>query len=94
MYTVKQLARISGVSVRTLHYYDQIGLLTPGSYAENGYREYGEPEALRLQQILFFRELGLPLARIKEILDNPDFDLLGALIVHKNLARGQDKPAF
>lgn len=82
-YTVKQLAEISGVSIRTLHFYDEIGLLRPAWLAKNGYRYYQENELLRLQQILFFRELGFELKGIKAILDQPDFDRVGALQVHK-----------
>jgi DNA-binding transcriptional MerR regulator len=84
-YTVKQLANLAGVSVRTLHYYDQIGLLKPDSIAENGYRNYSEKEILRLQQILFFRELDFSLSEITEILDSPDFDVLKALADQRNL---------
>jgi MerR family transcriptional regulator, thiopeptide resistance regulator len=79
MLTVRQVARISGVSVRTLHHYDAIGLLKPASIGRNGYRYYGRDELLRLQQILLHRELGIPLAEIKGILDAPDFDQLEAL---------------
>ncbi|RPI80698.1 MAG: MerR family transcriptional regulator [Chloroflexi bacterium] len=82
-YTVKQLAKLARVSNRTLHYYDEIGLLRPESYSENGYRYYGEEAMLRLQQILFFRELDFSLEQIKTILDSPDFDLLGALQAHR-----------
>jgi MerR family transcriptional regulator, thiopeptide resistance regulator len=82
-YTVKQFAGLAGVSVRTLHYYDQIGLLTPDRVASNGYRYYGETALLRLQQILFFKELGLDLATIGEILDQPGFDQLRTLQVHR-----------
>ena len=82
-YTVKQLASLAGVTNRTLHYYDEIGLLHPASYGENGYRYYGEEAVLRLQQILFFRELDLSLEQIKAIIDRPDFDLLKALEGHK-----------
>ena len=63
-YTVSELAKMAGVSVRTLHHYDQIGLLKPSSRTAAGYRLYEQPGLLRLQQILFFRELGLPLAEI------------------------------
>lgn len=56
-YTVKQLARIAGVSVRTIHYYDEIGLLKPAFVKENGYRGYTDAELLKLEQILFFKEL-------------------------------------
>lgn len=73
-YTVNELATISGVSVRTLHYYDQIGLLCPTRIAENGYRIYGEKEVDQLQQILFYRELKVPLKKIKAILNKPDYD--------------------
>ena len=78
-YTVKQLANLAGVSTRTLHYYDEIGLLHPASYGDNGYRYYGDEAVLRLQQILFFRELDFSLDQIKTILDRPDFDMLHAL---------------
>jgi MerR family transcriptional regulator, thiopeptide resistance regulator len=82
-YTVKQLARLAGVSSRTLHYYDEISLLKPAAYGENGYRYYEEEAALRLQQILFFRELDFSLEEIKEILSRPEFDRLQALEAHK-----------
>jgi DNA-binding transcriptional MerR regulator len=85
MYTIKQLADMSGVSVRTLHYYDEIGLLNPPVTRENGYREYGDEEALKLQQILFFRELGFSLDKIREIMEKPDFDLKNALLTHRAL---------
>ena len=83
-YTVKQLASLAGVTNRTLHYYDEIGLLRPATYGDNGYRYYGEQALLRLQQILFYRELGFSLEQIKTILDRPDFDLLQALEGHKH----------
>ncbi|MCL4487048.1 MAG: MerR family transcriptional regulator [Chloroflexi bacterium] len=82
-YTVKQLADLAGVSVRTLHYYDEIELLAPASVGENGYRRYDEAGLLRLQQILFFRQLDFRLDEIKAILDRPDFDLLQALQGHR-----------
>jgi DNA-binding transcriptional MerR regulator len=78
-YTVKQLAELSGVSVRTLHHYDALGLLRPAVIGDNGYRYYGRAELLRLQQILFHRELGLSLERIGEVIDAPDFDRAAAL---------------
>lgn len=81
--TVKQLAGLSGVSVRTLHYYDEIGLLKPAHIGHNGYRYYGREELLRLQQILFHRELGFPLEEIGKILDAPDFDHASALRAHR-----------
>jgi DNA-binding transcriptional MerR regulator len=90
-YTVKQLADLAGVSPRTLHYYDEIGLLKPSSVGKNGYRYYSEPGALRLQQILFYRELEVNLAEIRTILDRPDFDVLLALQAHRRAL--QDRAA-
>jgi MerR family transcriptional regulator, thiopeptide resistance regulator len=84
-YTVRQLADMAGVSVRTLHHYDQIGLLTPGARTPAGYRLYSSTEALRLQQILFFRELGFALEEIQRILDDPGFDQIQALRSHRSL---------
>jgi DNA-binding transcriptional MerR regulator len=82
-YTVKQVAKLSGVSVRTLHHYDEIGLLKPDSVGANGYRYYGADELLRLQQILFHRELGFPLDEIRQVLDAPGFDRVAALKGHR-----------
>lgn len=82
-YTVRQVAKMSGVSVRTLHHYDQIGLLKPASVGENGYRYYGREELLRLQQILFHRELEFPLEAIRAVLAAPDFDRKEALRRHR-----------
>ncbi|MBA3537851.1 MAG: MerR family transcriptional regulator [Tatlockia sp.] len=84
-YTVKKLAKLSGVSVRTLHFYDEIGLLKPAYISDNGYRYYKEPQLLLLQQILFFRELGLELKQIQEILNQTDFDKIDALQSHKKV---------
>ncbi|MDD5189713.1 MAG: MerR family transcriptional regulator, partial [Dehalococcoidales bacterium] len=84
-YTIKQLADTAGISVRTLHYYDEIGLLSPEYRTESGYRYYGEESALKLQQILFFRELGFSLEEIKKIITNPDFDIRQALVSHREL---------
>jgi MerR family transcriptional regulator, thiopeptide resistance regulator len=84
MYTVKQLSNLAGVSVRTLHYYDEIGLLKPASVGQNGYRYYQDGDLFRLQQILFFREMDLGLLQIKEIVDHPDFDLVAALREHRH----------
>ena len=78
-YAVGELARLSGVTIRTLHHYDSIGLLRPASVGGNGYRLYGREELLRLQQILFHRELGLSLGDIAAVLDAPGFDRLEAL---------------
>jgi DNA-binding transcriptional MerR regulator len=82
-HTVRRLARLAGVSVRTLHHYDAIGLLKPGRRSASGYRLYGQPDLLRLQQILFYRELDLPLAEIARILDDPDFDPAESLRGHR-----------
>ena len=82
-YTVKQLAKLSGVSVRTLHHYDEIGLLAPATVGANGYRYYGREELLRLQQILFHRDLRLPLDEIGKLLDAPGFDRIAALKFHR-----------
>jgi DNA-binding transcriptional MerR regulator len=90
--TVKQLADLSGISVRTLHHYDKIGLLKPGVRSESRYRYYGSDEALRLQQILLYREIGLELAAIRDILDEPGFDVKAALENHKrSLKRQQER---
>ena len=89
MYTVKQLSALAGVTPRTLHYYDQIGLLKPTRIAENGYRYYGDESLLRLQQILFYRELDMPLDEIKRILGRHDFDVLGALHSHRDALKKQ-----
>ncbi len=78
-YTVNQLAKMAGVSVRMLHYYDEIGLLEPAFTGENRYRYYDKEELLRLQQILIHRELDIPLAEIAAILDARGFDRLKML---------------
>lgn len=84
-YTINQLAKIANVSVRTLHHYDAIGLLTSGRNSRNKYREYQEEDLLKLQQILFFRELDFKLEDIKSILANPEFDISTALKDHKEM---------
>ena len=94
-YSVKQLADLAGVTIRTLHHYDRIGLLKPSSVGENGYRQYREEALYRLQQILFYRELGMRLADIKNILEARDFDVLAALESHRAglQARSEEDPA-
>ena len=82
-YTVHRLSRLAGVSARTLRYYDQIGLLRPARISSSGYRIYGPAEIDLLQQILFFRELGFPLAEIQEAVTVPDFDQAKALREHR-----------
>src|SRR5579862_5678380 len=91
-YTVKQVAAMSGVSVRTLHFYDETGLLKPAYHGANSYRFYEQPQLLTLQQILFYRELGFELKRIKEILSQRKFERVAALkshrqVLEKNVAR-------
>jgi len=81
-YTVLKLSRLAGVSTRTLRYYDEINLLSPCRINSSGYRIYGAEEVNRLQQILFYRELGVSLLDIKEILDSPSFHSMNALKEH------------
>ena len=89
MKTVKEVAAITGVSVRTLHHYDAIGLLKPASVTDAGYRLYDDTALERLQSILLFRQLQFPLKEIKEILDAPDFDPEKALEQQITLLRLQ-----
>ena len=74
MKTVKEIAKLTGISARTLHYYDEIGLLKPTKKSEAGYRLYDEKALETLQQILFFREFDIPLKDIKTVIQNPSFD--------------------
>lgn len=91
-YTVQQLSRLSGVSPRTLRYYHQIGLLRPDHVGDNGYRYYGRAQVDRLQQILFYRALGLPLERIGAVLADPAFDRVRTLEEHlQSLAAQRDR---
>ncbi|MEK6754000.1 MAG: MerR family transcriptional regulator [Chloroflexota bacterium] len=83
MFTVKQLSKLAGVTPRTLHHYDDIGLLKPSHVGNNGYRYYGEDAVLRLQQILLYRELDIPLDDIKKIMGHREYDVMGALQSHK-----------
>jgi DNA-binding transcriptional MerR regulator len=83
VYTVKQLSDLAGISPRTLHYYDEIGLLRPATHGDNGYRYYGEDSLPRLQQILFFKELDFSLEEIQAVLAQPNFDVIHALQVHR-----------
>jgi DNA-binding transcriptional MerR regulator len=87
MFTVKQLSKLAGITPRTLHHYDDIGLLKPSRVGDNGYRYYGEEAVLRLQQILFYRELDIPLEEIKKIMGRRDFDILSALESHRKALR-------
>jgi len=85
VWTVKKLASLAGVSVRTLHYYDKLGLLKPRYRHENGYRYYDDDSIIRLQQIMFFRELGFSLDKIGRIISLPGFDVLEALKSQRDL---------
>jgi len=82
-YTIKQIADMAGVTTRTIRYYDQIDLLKPVEIRSNGYRYYDRSSLLRLQQIMFFRELDLPLEDIRSIINQPDFDMADALKKHR-----------
>jgi DNA-binding transcriptional MerR regulator len=82
-YTIKEIAGLAGVTTRTLRYYDQIGLLPPAEIGSNGYRYYDKDSLLHLQQILFYRELDVPLNEIQLIMSRPDFNLENALADHR-----------
>lgn len=82
---VKEVADLVGISVRTLHHYDEIGLLTPQEITDSGYRLYSDNNLELLQQILFFRELDLPLKKIKNIINEESFDRQAALQLHRKL---------
>lgn len=84
-YTVKKLAKLSGISIRTLRFYDAIGLLKPAYYGENHYRYYEEEQILMLQQILFYRELNFSLSDIQRMINSDDFNKIDALISHKRI---------
>ncbi|QCT01320.1 transcriptional regulator [Paenibacillus algicola] len=88
-YTIQKLAEMAGVSTRALRYYDEIGLLHPNRISSSGYRIYSRREVERLQQIMFYRELSLPLDTIQELLDAPGFDSLAALKGHREQLLGQ-----
>ena len=81
-YSINALAKLAGISVRTLHYYDEIKLISPRRISSNGYRVYGADEVDSLQQILFYRELGLPLEEISRIMHASDYDDAAALSTH------------
>lgn len=83
-YTVGQMAKLAGVSTRTLRYYDRIGLLGPEKISDSGYRVYGQMQVDRLQQILFYREMDVELRTIKQLLDAPGFEQAKALQGHLN----------
>lgn len=82
-YTVQKLSKLAGISTRTLRYYDEIGILKPARINSSGYRIYGQKEVDKLQQILFYRELGVSLENIKNIVTSPSFDGVAALREHR-----------
>lgn len=85
--TIKEIAQLAGITVRTLHYYDEIELLKPAVTEDNGYRLYDEQSLKELQQILFFRELGFPLKQIKQIMLSESYDEKKTLSKHKELLK-------
>lgn len=85
MKAVKEISKITGISIRTLRYYDEIGLLKPARVTEAGYRLYDDQELEKLQEILFYKELEIPLSDIKKIMENPEYDKQKALAVQKSL---------
>lgn len=91
VYSVSEVARLSGVTVRTLHHYDDVALLKPACVGANGYRYYGQDELLRLQQILFYRELDFPLETIRQVLDARGFDRAAALRSHRERLRAETR---
>ncbi|MCE1254681.1 MAG: MerR family transcriptional regulator [Anaerolineae bacterium] len=91
MYSVKQISDLAGITVRTVHYYDEIELLKPALTAANGYRYYDDESLYRLQQILFYREMGFDLFQIKKIVDDVAFDRVEALRAHRLNLQAQIK---
>lgn len=84
MKTVKDVSDITGISIRTLRYYDEIGLLKPTKLTESGYRLYDNKALEQLQEIMFFRELEIPLMDIKKIMENPNYDKEQVLLAQKS----------
>lgn len=89
MYKISELAQLSGVSTRTLRYYDEIGLLKPAQVGENGYRGYDSAQVDRLQEILFYRQLGMPLEEIRNLLDTASYDREKSLQQHLSALKQQ-----
>jgi DNA-binding transcriptional MerR regulator len=89
VFSIKKIADMAGVTTRTLRYYDEIGLLTPAGVGENGYRFYDQGNLMRLQQIMFFRELDVPLDDIQLIMTQPDFNLVEALENHRTALKNK-----
>jgi DNA-binding transcriptional MerR regulator len=88
MQTIGEVAELAGVTIRTLHHYDEVGLLSPSERSEAGYRLYSYEDLARLQEILIWRQLGFSLAEIRSLLDDPHYDRLGALERQRELVRG------
>jgi len=88
-YSIRELSHLSGVTTRTLRWYDEIGLLAPSRVAESGYRYYGDGEVDRLQDILYYRTLGMELAGIRAMLDDPSYDRMKALRNHLEGLKGR-----
>lgn len=84
MKTVKDVSEITGVSIRALRYYDEIGLLKPTKLSDSGYRLYGNKALEKLQEIMFFRELEIPLIDIKRMIESPNYDKEQVLLAQKN----------
>lgn len=84
-YRIKEVAKLAGISVRTLHYYDECSLLVPSQRSSNGYRLYSEDDLMRLQQIMLLKELDFSIKEIKGLLDNPNFDYAHALKKQREL---------
>ena len=90
-YTIKEIADLADVTTRTIRYYGEIGLLNPADIGENGYRYYDNDSLLRLQQVLFYRELGVPLKEIDLIINRQDFNLVDALEKHRSFIKARIK---
>ena len=88
-YTINKLAKMAGVSTRTLRFYDEMGLLMPARISSNGYRIYGQKEIDLLQQILFYRELNVPLEDIKRMMVSKNYDRESALVNHLTALRSK-----
>ena len=92
MKTVKDVSDITGISIRTLRYYDEIGLLKPTKLTESGYRLYNNKALEQLQEIMFFRELEIPLMDIKKIMENPNYDKEQVLLAQKSFSGKKTQP--
>lgn len=90
-YTINEIARLANVSTRTIRYYDEIGLLAPAYTGKNGYRYYDRNSLLLLQQVLFFRELEMPVKEIANILENPVFNLVETLLMHRQALQKESR---